>query len=353
MRTRILFKWFLVVIASFTLSGNLIYDILHTENIFHSSKANLELIEKSEFTNDHDVEPNSNRKDNDNQTGRDHSHDEIIRFLNERNSTNAVEMIAKDELSIQSNRLTDVIVTNGSGTYSSTNSTGTWSTDLKSGKENPTNTSLQPTADKGWLTTGGDGGDDILSKSQKIVNPHPFRYIINTRLLCDNDGDDVFLLIYVHTAVDHHKRRNIIRQTWGDVKQYNVSVRLVFFLGSPPNISSKESRTEAQNLLHFEADQYGDIVQEDFLDTYHNLTYKGVAALKWIVNSCQRAKFVLKTDDDIFVNMFTLIRHLSRLRDEENVTTNTIVCMVYYNMLVMRTGKWKVSFCFYTLTIIN
>lgn len=68
-----------------------------------------------------------------------------------------------------------------------------------------------------------------------------------------------------------------------------------------------------QRAVEFEAEQYGDIVQEDFLDTYRNLTYKGIAALKWIDQLCPHARWVLKTDDDIFVNTFNLMRHLRRL----------------------------------------
>lgn len=41
---------------------------------------------------------------------------------------------------------------------------------------------------------------------------------------------------------------------------------------------------------------------EDFNDVYLNLTMKTVFMLKWVSKSCQDAKFVLKVDDDVFVN---------------------------------------------------
>ena len=37
---------------------------------------------------------------------------------------------------------------------------------------------------------------------------------------------------------------------------------------------------DLQQALYFESEQYGDIVQEDFLDSYRNLTYKGEYA--WV-----------------------------------------------------------------------
>ena len=213
------------------------------------------------------------------------------------------------------------------------------------GKDHHTN-SVISLATNGSFTTLAEV-DNTLSEFPKIVNPHSVIYLINTRRLCGvHDGDDVFLLIYVYSPFDNGKRRNVIRKTWGDVAQYDVGVRLVFFVGSPPpNIASEGNRADAQTRLHLESNQYGDIVQVDFVDSYRNLSYKSVAALKWITNSCRRAQFVLKADDDIFVNVFKLLQYLNTMTVEANVTKNTIVCMMNENMAVMRNGKWKVGFC--------
>lgn len=169
-----------------------------------------------------------------------------------------------------------------------------------------------------------------------LANPHPFRYLLNAPSVCHKKK--IFLIIYIHTAPSHYKRRMVIRQTWGNPKFYqDVIVRLVFVMGMTVE------KPEVQDALAFESEQYGDIVQENFMDTYKNLTYKGIAALKWISEYCKHAKFVLKTDDDIFVNMFTLLRHLKSM-DTHNVDTKgLIMCLVWHRMKVMRTGKWKVS----------
>jgi hypothetical protein len=67
-----------------------------------------------------------------------------------------------------------------------------------------------------------------------------------------------------------------------------------------------------------EADTFNDIIIENFVDTYHNLTLKSIAMLKWITLTCYRdnntsslPQHVLKVDDDIFVNvekLFNVIR---------------------------------------------
>jgi beta-1,3-galactosyltransferase 1 len=131
----------------------------------------------------------------------------------------------------------------------------------------------------------------------------------------------------------------VIRQTWGNPKFFpDTSIRLVFVCGQ-----NSDNSPSAQAALEFEAEQYGDIVQEDFHDSYKNLTYKGIAALKWISLYCRHAKFVLKTDDDIFVNMFTLLRHLNSMDHYGVQNRNLLMCLVWYHMTVMRTGKWAIS----------
>ncbi len=170
----------------------------------------------------------------------------------------------------------------------------------------------------------------------KVANPHRFKYLLNAPNVCKNK--DVFMIVYVHTAPSHYKRRMVIRQTWGNYKYYkDVIVRVIFVMGLTID------KPQVQQALAFESEQYGDIIQEDFIDSYKNLTYKGVAALKWISNHCRNAKFVLKTDDDIFVNTFSLLRHLKSLEAHGVNNKGLIMCLVWNRMKVMRTGKWKVS----------
>jgi len=103
--------------------------------------------------------------------------------------------------------------------------------------------------------------DIAINTSGPVVNPHPFNYLINSPDLCQ--GVDVFLLNYVHTAVDHFTRRARIRRTWALQSHYqNVTIRTVFFVG----LSTKAAWF--QDALYYEAAKYGDIVQKDFIDTY-------------------------------------------------------------------------------------
>jgi len=63
-----------------------------------------------------------------------------------------------------------------------------------------------------------------------------------------------------------------------------------------------------------ESTKYGDVIQEGFLDTYNNLTLKSVMLLKWVRTHCRHALYVMKTDDDMFVNLPRLITFLEEDR---------------------------------------
>ena len=41
-------------------------------------------------------------------------------------------------------------------------------------------------------------------------------------------------------------------------------------------------------------------------------------AMKWLSQYCTNAKYILKVDDDIIVNTFTLLRHLKSLNSHKD-----------------------------------
>ncbi|XP_009081515.1 PREDICTED: beta-1,3-galactosyltransferase 2-like, partial [Acanthisitta chloris] len=64
------------------------------------------------------------------------------------------------------------------------------------------------------------------------------------------------------------RHRNSIRKSWGNESVVpGVDVVRLFMLG----IETKDAN---EDLLMRESEQYHDIIQQDFLDTYNNLTLK-------------------------------------------------------------------------------
>ncbi len=85
------------------------------------------------------------------------------------------------------------------------------------------------------------------------------------------------------------------------------------------------------------------------MDTYRNLTYKSVMWLRWAADYCPNAKYLLKLDDDIFVNIFKMMDYLRReelyafSKHEEEKWK--IFCKVWRGMPVIRKpgNRWFVG----------
>ncbi|XP_069162007.1 beta-1,3-galactosyltransferase 4 [Procambarus clarkii] len=127
---------------------------------------------------------------------------------------------------------------------------------------------------------------------------------------------DIQMIFYVHTAPANQERREVIRDTWGSPEWYPIlRHKVVFVLGWT---TSNESRAS----LRQESDIYHDLIMADFVDSYRNLSYKAVTALHWVSQHCRQPGYVIKTDDDIFVNIFALKRFLDY---SLNFTTQTTI----------------------------
>uniref|UniRef100_A0A8C1U4G7 Hexosyltransferase n=1 Tax=Cyprinus carpio TaxID=7962 RepID=A0A8C1U4G7_CYPCA len=68
--------------------------------------------------------------------------------------------------------------------------------------------------------------------------------------------------------------------------------------------------------LMYKSLRYHDIIQQDYRDTYNNLTLKTLIGMYWITKYCPEAKYVMKTDSDMFVNTEYLIEELLNPRGQ-------------------------------------
>ena len=128
---------------------------------------------------------------------------------------------------------------------------------------------------------------------------HDFKYLINNPDICKltSGQTEIELLIIILTVHSNTLARNALRETWLTFSRNNsANVRYAFLLGENQN-------TELQEILSKENEQFGDIVQENFVDAYSNLTYKTIMGYKWAASYCSVAKAVLKTDDDMYINV--------------------------------------------------
>lgn len=140
----------------------------------------------------------------------------------------------------------------------------------------------------------------LVSQNQNVFGPivnnvSSFRYLINT-LSCSQNEKKILILI-VSAPKNFHKR-HIIRQTWMQhANKFQLSA--AFFLGTSEN-------DEIQKRVVEESSVHGDIVMVDAVDGYFRLTLKTVALLNYVNNYCTQAPYIIKSDDDIYINAHNL-----------------------------------------------
>ncbi|XP_060843634.1 uncharacterized protein LOC132923712 [Rhopalosiphum padi] len=84
-----------------------------------------------------------------------------------------------------------------------------------------------------------------------------------------------------------------------------------------------EAERAVQRVLGREYGRYGDLVECQSRDTYTNLTLKSIAALEWTRQYCPWARYLLKTDDDMFIDVRRLLRFINKV-ETETVTESSV-----------------------------
>ncbi|XP_071548956.1 beta-1,3-galactosyltransferase 5-like isoform X2 [Panulirus ornatus] len=149
-------------------------------------------------------------------------------------------------------------------------------------------------------------------------------------------ANGTFILAVVPSAVHHFVERQRIRDTWANPDFYPYTrTRTLFVLGATTN-------TTLQRNVQDEMDAHHDIIQNDFIDSYRNLTYKSISWLSWVRDWCQDTPFVVKIDDDVVVNPFHLFQYLKN-QIEIYPSVKDIHGRVRATAKPMRAGKWAVT----------
>ncbi|BFZ06383.1 hypothetical protein BsWGS_09422 [Bradybaena similaris] len=175
---------------------------------------------------------------------------------------------------------------------------------------------------------------------EKVINSHNFEVVIRPKGECFDR--DIELAICVVISHDNYAGRSIIRRTWGTYAQdpKNKAV-LVFFVGSGDKEPGAVRRGLRRSRIQEEASVYGDILQEDYIDSYRNLSLKSVSLLKWVKSFCPNTKYILKVDDDMYVNIPFLMKILQEFVMESAPRAFVMGCM-QVNALPKRdpSSKW-------------
>ena len=113
----------------------------------------------------------------------------------------------------------------------------------------------------------------------------------------------VILLIMVFTAPANFDRRKVIRKTWATDPSAKIRWKTVFLLGQAVGDNIMNEYLEAEGKIH------RDLIRGAQKEHYDNLTLKTQMGLEWASKYCD-FEFLLKADDDVFVNPFKLLDYL-------------------------------------------
>ena len=169
---------------------------------------------------------------------------------------------------------------------------------------------------------------------------HNFKYIIDNPNICttgENSSSKVDIIILIFTEHKRKENRDTVRETWiSPYKQNTGNIRYAFLLGYT-NDAEAQKATEKENEIHH------DIIQEDFIDAYKNLTYKTMMAFKWAHTKCGHARFVMKTDDDMYVNTASLLK-AATTNEKQLQKSIGGACHKSAGPIRARNSKWYASF---------
>jgi len=144
-------------------------------------------------------------------------------------------------------------------------------------------TKIRLPSDKSRLFDNGNYFSDLVSTHKCNIQP-------------------IKLLIIVTSHPNGRSRRNRIRKSWGSPKSNYV--KTFYIVGKVNNVSVMDELLKEENL-------HKDIIRGDFIENHYNLSRKLQTGFEWSYKNCMY-KYVLKCDDDVFVNVNFLIETLDR-----------------------------------------
>ena len=150
----------------------------------------------------------------------------------------------------------------------------------------------------------------LTSAIQIIMQP-------STSVASCSQGLPVDLVILITSSPGHLQERTKIRQTWAMAHRRSKIgvIQYAFLLG--------RSDSDTEEMIQIESMVHGDILMGDFNDAYRNLTLKTILGYEWFRRECRSSKFLMKTDDDAYINTEALVRYA-------NTAINTGHVMVGY-----------------------
>ena len=179
------------------------------------------------------------------------------------------------------------------------------------------------------LMTYMDTQEDLISN--KKATPDAVQADVDIMLQDTKRCDDIpemTWLVYVHTQPHRGNKRMLLRKTWANEKLFKQrNIRVLYVMGSTGN-------TAIQREIWAEFARHRDILQGNFTDDEYSGPVKARMALKWVATYCAKARYILKVEDDTFVDIFWLMDIVKKQQGHSHL----IVCPLWpeHSRLIQR-----------------
>ncbi|XP_032090467.1 UDP-GlcNAc:betaGal beta-1,3-N-acetylglucosaminyltransferase 7-like [Thamnophis elegans] len=177
----------------------------------------------------------------------------------------------------------------------------------------------------------------------RILYPHLQLYrcreVIAPDGLCQGPSHLPLLLLAIKSHPASSGGRATLRRTWAQAAEVGgFRLQTLFLLGTVSN-------QKQLDLVAQESRVFGDILMWDFVESHSNLPLKERCFLQWVHGHCQRAAFVFKGEDDVFVNPVALTKFLGETPD----ASRFIHGHIRYHPAVKRIGRDAIPFPLFPL----
>ena len=179
---------------------------------------------------------------------------------------------------------------------------------------------------------------DLVEKEldqSEIINPFQFEALIEPTNPCASP--DTFIFFYIYTSPGNAKDRQLVRETWLNLSLYpKTKIGYVFLMGL------EEDRTIPSEEVRREAELFDDILVESYVDSYRNLTRKGVSGMRYVMNHCSHVRRIVRCDDDVLIDVFHLISYFQS--EDPSFNKGVFICRFQPSSPIRDTeSKWYVT----------
>ncbi|KAM9370797.1 beta-1,3-galactosyltransferase 9 [Phaethornis superciliosus] len=161
---------------------------------------------------------------------------------------------------------------------------------------------------------------EIRERARKLdMDPLKFNLSQTLSSTASCSPQEIFLLVLVCSSPGNRARREVIRQTWGNVTATRgYGVLTLFALGKPPPGTPQLEITA-------EAQKHRDIIEGSFIDSPQTQTQKMLMSVEWAVAFCPQARYILSTGEDVFVGIPSLVGYLLSLTQLEDIYLGRVI----------------------------